>query len=67
MAKPQVLDGFVVREMTDAEYAQHLQDVETVGMQAQAAANRAAAAASGRAKLADLGLTDDEIQALLGV
>jgi len=34
--------------------------------QAQTAADKAAAAASGRAKLSALGLTDDEINALLG-
>jgi len=43
----------------DAAHAEH-------EAQAQAAADKAAATASGRTKLAALGLTDDEINALLG-
>ena len=51
--KPITFDGQNHREMTDAEYAQ---------WQADAAAARASAIA----KLAGLGLTPDEIAALVG-
>jgi len=63
-------DNGVDRDMTDAEIvaykaAQKSIDDATAARQS-AAADKAAAAASGRAKLAALGLTDDEINALLG-
>ena len=58
-----VLDGHEVREMTDAELAQHeLDKAETA---AQAAA-QAAKVAARQAVLDKLGLTQDEAQALLG-
>jgi len=52
--------------MTADEYAEWQALCDDVEQQAQAAADKAAAAASGRAKLAALGLTDAEIAALLG-
>ena len=61
--KPMVLDGHEVREMTDAELAQHELD------KAEAAAQHAAQAAKVAARQAvldKLGLTADEAQALLG-
>ena len=71
MPNPIIFDGTGHREMTDAEHVA-LQQVraDMAAEQAErdaAEADKAAAAASGRAKLADLGLTDDEIKALLGV
>jgi len=56
----------VVRDATADEAARIDALHAEVEAQAQAAADKAAAAASGRAKLAALGLTDDEINALLG-
>jgi len=58
--------GDEVRDMTDDEKANY--DAVKREAAAQVAAIEAAAAAkvSGRAKLAALGLTDDEINALLG-
>ncbi len=61
--KPMVLDGHEVREMTDAELAQHELD------KAEAAALAAAQAAKAlqRQEVLDkLGLTADEASALLG-
>jgi len=70
MAHPVIFDGNNHREMNDAEYAAwrtYCADLATQAEAAeQAAADKAAAAASGRAKLAALGLTDAEIAALLG-
>jgi len=66
MTKPLVHDGGIEREMTADEYAEWQALCDDVEAQAQATADPAAAAASGRAKLAALGLTDDEINALLG-
>ena len=63
-------DNGVDRNMTADELAAY--ETLTAQVQAanvaaqQAATDKAAAAASGRAKLAALGLTDDEINALLG-
>jgi len=60
----------LVRDATADEVAGIEQAHADAQAQAQAAAdeaaNKTAAAASGRAKLAALGLTDDEINALLG-
>ena len=56
MTKQTIQIGNTVREMTDAEYAQWQGD----------AADAAAARVSALAKLADLGLTPDEIAALVG-
>ena len=52
--------------MTDAEYAQWETDNETHAAQAAAVEAQAAARASALTKLADLGLTNDEISALVG-
>ena len=56
----------LVRDATPEETARIEQAHAEAEAQAQAAANAAIAAASGRAKLAALGLTDEEINALLG-
>ena len=63
MTKPNIQIGDEVREMTDAEYKAHKADIA-----AQTAALEAVAAAKASAlnKLAALGLTNDEIAALLG-
>ena len=57
------------RPMTDDEIEQYEADIEAnkkrAARQAAAIADRAAAVASARAKLAKLGLTDDEIDAFL--
>jgi hypothetical protein len=55
----------IVREMTDAELAQKQLDEMAVKLEKQAIAEREAARISGRAKLAALGLTDAEIDALI--
>ena len=61
--KPMVLDGHEVREMTDAELAQHeLDKVEAAAL----VAAQAAKVAARQAVLDKLGLTQDEAQALLG-
>ena len=66
MSKPLTQIGDEVREMTDAEYAQWQTDNEAHAAEAAAVEAQAAARASALAKLADLGLTDDEISALVG-
>jgi len=55
-----------IRDATPAEAAAIDAARADAEAQAQASADKIAAAASGRAKLAALGLTDDEINALLG-
>ena len=64
--KPNIFDGEQSRPMTDAEYAQWQTDNEAHAAQAAAVEAKAAARASALTKLADLGLTDDEIAALVG-
>jgi len=59
--------GDEVRNMTAAEKANHDAVVAEQDELTQRMLDDAAAAASGRAKFAALGLTDDEIKALLGV
>jgi hypothetical protein len=66
MSKPSIYIGDEVREMTDAEYAQWQTDNAAQAAQAAAIEAQAAARASALAKLADLGLTNDEISALVG-
>ena len=70
MTKQTIQIGNTVREMTDAEYAQWQADVADAAAKEQAAADAkadaAAARASALAKLAELGLTPDEITALVG-
>ena len=61
--KPMVLDGHEVREMTEAELAQHeLDKVEAAAL----VAAQAAKAAARQAVLDKLGLTANEAAALLG-
>jgi hypothetical protein len=66
MTKPQIFDGQTQREMTDAEYAQWQADAAVAAAQQQAAADAAAARASAIAKLAALGLTEAEVNAIIG-
>ena len=70
MPRPMTQDGDTVREMTDAEYTQWQQDAADAqaAETARAAAEEAAVAAkaSAKAKLAALGLTEEEINALTG-
>jgi hypothetical protein len=66
MTTPQIQIGDTVREMTDAEYAQWQTDNDAHAAQAAAVEAQASARASALTKLADLGLTDDEIAALVG-
>ena len=60
--KPMVLDGHELREMTDAELSQRELDNAEAQTQAQAAADRQALK---EATLTKLGLTADEVAALL--
>jgi len=70
MTKPLTQIGDEVREMTDSEHAAYLAcfvEVEKNKTAAQLAATATAKSrASALAKLAELGLTDDEIAALVG-
>ena len=61
--KPTVLDGYEVREMTEAEFAQY--QIDQAAAQTQAA-TEAAKAAARQAVLDKLGLTANEAAALLG-
>jgi hypothetical protein len=65
MNKPLVQIGDEVREMTDAEHSQWLEDNKVHEAARQAEREKEKARASALAKLAALGLTDDEIAALL--
>lgn len=63
MTKPLIQIGDQIREMTEAEHAQHLLDLA----EWQAAKDAQAAKAAARQAVLDkLGLTQDEAQALLG-
>jgi hypothetical protein len=63
-AKPNIQIDDLVREMTDAEYSEHLaRQAEAVASQAEAIA-KVDARTSALAKLAKLGLTQAEIEAL---
>ena len=62
MTKPTIQIGDEVREMTDAEYAQHKLDQENYASEIAAAQEREALK---QATLAKLGLTADEVAALL--
>jgi hypothetical protein len=66
MTRPKIQIGNEVREMNDAEYAQFEVDAADAAATEQAAADKKAARASAIAKLAGLGLTPDEIAALVG-
>ena len=63
--KPTIQIGDEVRPMTDAEYKQWQIDATEAAAQKQAAADKAAARASAITKLSSLGLTADEVAALL--
>jgi hypothetical protein len=65
MSNPLIQIGDEAREMTDAEVAQHAEDVANAQAAAVAADDVARARASALAKLSALGLSDDEIAALL--
>lgn len=65
MTRPLIQIGDEVREMTDAEHAQHLADIEEQTQQHALQVAKLDARTSALAKLAALGLTDDEIAALL--
>jgi len=66
MSKPVIQIDSEVREMTDAEYAQWQIDEKARVDHAAAVAAKEQARLSALAKLADLGLTDNEIKALVG-
>ena len=66
MTQPQIQIGDEVREMTAAEFAQWQTDAADAAAQQQATVDKADARASALAKLKVLGLTDDEIAALIG-
>jgi len=66
MTKPLIQINNEVREMTDAEYAQWQADNAEIAARQQAAIDAAAARVRAIAKLANLGLTNDEIAALVG-
>lgn len=56
----------VIREMTDDEYAQHLKDLEAAKVRNNADADKIATKVSAQAKLAALGLTEEEVASILG-
>lgn len=66
MTRPIINDGGIEREMTKVEHDEWLELVAEI--EAHNAATEAALTAkeSARTKLKDLGLTDDEIAALVG-
>ena len=66
MEKPQIYDGEIQREMTDAEYADWLALNVEVQKYNDAQSAAQAARQSAIAKLSALGLTEAEISALLG-
>lgn len=56
----------IEREMNAAEYAQYQIDQEAIKNRAKAEADKVAAKASAQAKLAALGLTEEEVVSILG-
>jgi hypothetical protein len=66
MTRPNVQIGDDVRLMNDDEFAQWQKDAADAEAAAAAADDLARARASAIAKLAALGLTDDEINAVVG-
>jgi hypothetical protein len=66
MTKPNIFDGTEQRVMTKPEHEQWLEDCAGFEAAAVAADQLAAIRVSALAKLAALGLTDDEIAALVG-
>jgi len=67
-AKMMILDGDVMREYTEAEYAQNAKDIadaQAIKAEEDAkAAEAAATRATALAKLEALGLTEDDLKAL---
>ena len=63
MTKPTIQIGDQVREMTDAEHEQHLLDLAEWQAQAEAHADKVKAR---QVVITKLGLTADEVTALLG-
>lgn len=66
MSRPLTQIGDEVREMTDSEYEQWQTDALAAEAVAEELAAKAAARASALAKLSTLGLTEDEIAAVIG-
>jgi hypothetical protein len=66
MTRPNIQIGDEVRDMTDDEYAQWQKDVSDAQAATAAADDLARVRASALAKLTALGLSDDEIKALVG-
>lgn len=64
MAKPLIQINDEVREMTDAEYAEYQAEQEITAQHEAELEAKIAARESALAKLAALGLTQDEINAL---
>jgi len=56
----------IEREMNAAEFAQYQIDQEAIKNRAKAEADKLAAKQSAQAKLAALGLTPDEVTAIIG-
>jgi anti-sigma factor RsiW len=65
MSKPIIQIGTEQREMTDAEFAQWQADNEAHAAEAAAVEAQAAARKSALSKIAALGLTEQEIAALI--
>lgn len=59
-------DGGIDRDMTASEFSEYRQTVKSLETQITAREARAVALVSARAKLAALGLTTEEIAALVG-
>jgi hypothetical protein len=66
MPRPNIQIGNEVREMTEAEYAQWQLDQQEAQAQQEALEAKLAAKESAKAKLAALGLTEDEVNAIIG-
>lgn len=66
MTRPIIHDGGIDREMTQAEHEQWLELVAEIEAQTAAINALEATRTSAHAKLKELGLTDDEIAALVG-
>lgn len=59
-------DKLTVREMTDEEYAEALEEQKLIDARAEEIAKAEAARQSALSKLTALGLTEDEIKAIAG-
>ena len=66
MPRPNIQVGDEVREMTEAEYAQWQLDQQEAQAQQEALEAKLAAKESAKAKLSALGLTEDEVNAIIG-